>query len=126
MKPSVSPHMVALLVLASLSTLRAESPATPTAPSSPNHPQPSSARNFSSPAVIAAAFESPALIPRAIPVAPDTSKPKAAVHLDVRREPVSFHPITVKNGPQPYIVDPDSLQKGLALISELYRKSANR
>ncbi len=67
-----------------------------------------------------------AVIPRAIPVAHPVSRSKSAADPKLRREPVSFHPITVKNGPQPYVLDADSLQKGLALISELYRKNGVR
>ncbi len=132
MKPSVSPHVVALLVFTSLSSLGAETVANPTTPSIPKSSETSILRNFRSPVAVhpggkvAAAFKSSVPIPRAIPVVTAAPTTKPAIHLGVRREPVSFHPITVKNGPQPYVVDPDSLQKGLALISELYRKSSGR
>ncbi len=123
MKPFVSPHVVALLIFTSFSPLGAEIVSKPTAPSSPSRTETSSARSIVPPAAISGTS---VRIPRAKPVITATPAAKPTIHLDVRREPVSIHPITVKNGPQPYVVDPDSLQKGLALISKLYRKSGNR
>ena len=123
MKPSVPPHMVALLVLTSLTPVIAENVAIPTAPTSSDSAQPFAPLTRSQ---IAAAFKASTPIPRARPVAPRIAKAKSGTPADVRREPVSFHPITIKNGPQPYVVDPDGLRKGLALISGLYRKAGSR
>ena len=132
MKPSVPPRMVALLILTSLSSLGAESLTKPITPPAPNSHKTTFARRFSppeetsSPAAIAAAIESKSSIPRAIPVVSAAPKAESGISLHVHRELVSFHPITVKNGPQPYGVEADSLQKGLALISQLYRKTGGR
>lgn len=100
MKTSVSPHMVFLITLASLSPLGAQS-----IEKQSRRPSAAVTRSTPAPAVPAAA---------------------SAPSRQVRRAPVSFHPITVRNGPQPYVIEADSLQNGLALISKLYQKSGRR
>jgi hypothetical protein len=130
MKPSFPPRMAVLLILTSLSSPGAETLAKPAPATAPTHPETSASSRFSSPSAVkpddkvAAAIKS--TIPRAIPVVEVAPEAKPVVELKVRRESVSIHPITVKNGPQPYVIEPDSLQKGLTLISELYRKSGRR
>lgn len=142
MKLSVSPRMVVLLFLGSLSPLGAQNLAIPTASQEAFEATPGQA--FTASTAFRGSREVPdqdkavSKLPEAAPayatqdvrtLAPRSNrvlKAEAVVPLNVLRKPSAFRRVAVSNGPQPYIVETDSLQKGLAMVSALYRESGKR
>ncbi len=126
MKPTVSPHMVALLILGTIAPLSAQNLVSTTRSQEIGikAAQPGS---FEVPAIEKAQGELPAANP--VYAAQDSlnlemqassrRSVESVVDLDVLRSPSPYR--KVASGTQPYEIEADSLQNGLARISAVYR-----
>lgn len=148
MKPPVSPHMVAILLLSAMAPLSAQNLVGVTrSPESGNKAEAIEGSNdlpFAEGSVLQGKYEVPVLVkaqgelPPAKPVfaaqdaitldtrATSQQKVDAVVDLGVLRNPSPYRKVAVSTGGQPYEVAADSLQTGLAMISAVYRESGKR
>lgn len=148
MKPPVSPHMVALLLLSAIAPLSAQNLASvtrsPEAGSKAEAIEGSSEQLFPDGAAMPGAYEVPVLVkaqgelpaPKPVFAAQDAitldtratnqQKVDSVVDLGVLRNPSPYRKVAVSTGGQPYEVAADSLQSGLAMISAVYRESGKR
>lgn len=148
MKPSVSPHMVALLLLSAIAPLSAQNLASvnrsPEAGNKAEAIEGTSEQLFTEGSVLPGKYEVPVLVkaqgelPAARPVfaaqdaitldtrATNQQKVDSVVDLGVLRNPSPYRKVAVSTGGQPYEVAADSLQSGLAMISAVYRESGKR
>jgi hypothetical protein len=149
MKTSVFPHMAALLALSAMHPLLAQnSVGTPHAFEiglKADHLDGNSDPRFATSAVHAGGYEVPAIekasgnLPDARPVFasqdvltlnPRTSVPQgveSVVDMDVLRNPSPYRKVAVSSSqPKTYEIETNSLQKGLAGISAVYRESGRK
>ncbi len=148
MKPSVFPHMGAILFLSAIAPLSAQNLASvnrsPEAGNKAEAIEGTSEQYFSPASVLPGSYEMPVLVkaqgelPATKPVyaAQDatldtrasTSQQKvdSVVDLGVLRNPSPYRKVAVSTAGQPYEVAADSLQDGLAMISAVYREAGKR
>lgn len=144
MKPSVSPHMAALVLLGVLTPLSAQNlmsvPASMEADPTLASKHAATVRVYCS-ASLPTQYEVPE-VKKAIGILPgdnsvyasqdvrtldtrasDRQNVESVIDLDLLRQPSPYRKIVVSSTPQPYEIAPDSLQNGLAMILAVYRES---
>ncbi|MEO5916519.1 MAG: hypothetical protein ABIS50_19940 [Luteolibacter sp.] len=145
MKPPVSPHMVALLILSAIAPLSAQNlESTPASPEIAKADAVNDAPRFHGSSDLPEKYEVPeiekaqGIIPNGKPVfaaqdvrnldtrASNEQKVESVIDLSVLRNPSPFRKVAVSTGSQPYEVSTGSLQNGLALISAVYRESGKK
>jgi hypothetical protein len=137
MKPSVSPHMVAFLILGMMAPLSAQNLASVTRSSESGSDaifvsvlpdkyeipvKEKAAGRLPASRTVYAAQDSLTLDTRSA----DSRKVESVVDLSVLSNPSPYRKVAVSTGGQPYEVTADGLETGLALISAVYRESGKR